>query len=221
MDKEKNSSCQQTLMEMCRDRGIKRETDVQSLPKMENKSWNKTLERESKMGENDSGSHLHIMYLPHEESTKPIRTLKQVKSKVSSLKDGDQLVVVVDLKNLNVIQKEWLSHADERVCIFDMSHLRWNVSKHKMVPKHQKIEKREIDYISKKYNLKTLDDLPLIDVRDPVVKYFGWRCGDVCKIFRNPRLCPTSVPPTSHIGSGVSRYTSYRLITNLNTSALS
>ncbi|MCD6523147.1 MAG: DNA-directed RNA polymerase subunit H [Candidatus Diapherotrites archaeon] len=54
---------------------------------------------------------------------------------------------------------------------------------HKLVPKHEKISKKEAEELLKKYNL-TKDQLPKINEDDPVVKAIKAKKGDILKITR-------------------------------------
>lgn len=66
---------------------------------------------------------------------------------------------------------------------FLQDELKYNVSRHELVPRHTKCTKDEISQLLKKYNI-TLLHLPKILHTDPQARYLGLRTGDVCKIER-------------------------------------
>ena len=68
--------------------------------------------------------------------------------------------------------------------LLSVQFLQFNVSRHKLVPKHEKVDKRIVLKIMKKYGLKHKNQLPYIFISDPQCKYNGFRVGDVIKITR-------------------------------------
>ena len=63
-----------------------------------------------------------------------------------------------------------------------------NITHHQYVPKHEKISNELIPEIIEKYNLSTINQLPLLDKIDPISKYYDFKPGDVCKITRTNRI---------------------------------
>jgi len=59
----------------------------------------------------------------------------------------------------------------------------FNIFKHKLVPKHEIISKKEAEELLKKYRVKPWK-LPLINVSDPAAKMIGAKPGDILKITR-------------------------------------
>ncbi len=139
---------------------------------------------------------------------------KSIRNYTSALKNNDQLVVIF-LSN-NYEPSRVFDNEDDRVCIFNADEFAQNILLHKWVPKHQKIDKKELDYITHIYQLPALESLPLISHKDPVVKFNGWRCGDVIRITRIPVLCPRSLAPSKNMGSGCGTYCSYRYVTKIS-----
>lgn len=138
---------------------------------------------------------------------------KQIKKYVNTLGKNDQLIVIF-LSN-DYDPSRLLGIEDDRVSTFNVNELAQNILLHQWVPKHQKVDKKEISYIKHIYQLATLDSLPLISHIDPVVKFNGWRCGDVIRITRKPMLCPRSLAATKNIGSGCGTYSSYRYVSRI------
>lgn len=59
----------------------------------------------------------------------------------------------------------------------------FNIFKHKLVPKHEILSKKETDRLLKKYRIKPYQ-LPLIKASDPAARVIGAKQGDVLKITR-------------------------------------
>ena len=70
------------------------------------------------------------------------------------------------------------------VQVFWLDTLIINIIKHEIVPKHRIIDARERDALFQKYDIKSLNQLPIILKTDPVAKFLGMRRGDVCEILR-------------------------------------
>jgi len=72
--------------------------------------------------------------------------------------------------------------------VFSIKNLLFDITKHKMCPKHIRIQKSEyqhfiIDFLDS-HHIASLDCLPKIKEYAPVAKYLGLRKGDLCKIIR-------------------------------------
>jgi DNA-directed RNA polymerase subunit H (RpoH/RPB5) len=68
---------------------------------------------------------------------------------------------------------------------FVMSELLYNITHHKLVPRHEVVAaEEEIQKIIKDYNVKNRLQLPVILRTDPVAKYFGMKPGQLAKITR-------------------------------------
>lgn len=69
--------------------------------------------------------------------------------------------------------------------IFEIKELQFNISKHKLIPKHELIsDQNEVNDIIQKYNVKTKFQLPIILKTDPMAKYLNLKNGDIIKIVR-------------------------------------
>jgi DNA-directed RNA polymerase I, II, and III subunit RPABC1 len=86
--------------------------------------------------------------------------------------------------------RDYISDKENQlVQIFLQSHLNFNISKHRKVPKHRIMSQEEIDAMTKEYNITKLSSLPKIDSQDAMAKWIGARPGDVVEIVG---LCMTS-----------------------------
>ena len=69
--------------------------------------------------------------------------------------------------------------------IFHIKELQFNITKHILVPKHEKVDEEHIKTILDTFSLKTKFQLPLILKSDPMSRYLGLKGGDVVKVTRN------------------------------------
>lgn len=68
--------------------------------------------------------------------------------------------------------------------LFTLMELQYNITKHKLVPKHELLGEDFKEKLVKKYHLVSSKQLPKIQVTDPVSRYFGAMEGEVFKITR-------------------------------------
>ena len=95
---------------------------------------------------------------------------------------NDELLIILKNKpNNSIIKKE----SEYRICeFFWLDILQLNITKHVLVPKHSLITVEEIEKLLKKYNLKSIHQLPVIFRNDPVIRYYNFKPNSVCKIIR-------------------------------------
>jgi DNA-directed RNA polymerase subunit H (RpoH/RPB5) len=84
--------------------------------------------------------------------------------------------------------------------IFELRHLGFDISKHRLVPKHRILKEGDLNAFLKQYGLtpQTTHLLPKLDCQDPMAKRIRARPGDVVEItglslssgeYRRARLC--------------------------------
>lgn len=72
-----------------------------------------------------------------------------------------------------------------RIEIFELKELLFNVSRHELVPKHQKVnDETVVKDILTAAKIKSKTQLPIILKTDPMARYLGLRTGDVVRITR-------------------------------------
>lgn len=69
--------------------------------------------------------------------------------------------------------------------VFTCPSLRFNVTKHALVPRHRLVSHDEISSICTAYGFASMNVLPTIKLNDPVVAYLNLRPGDVVEITRH------------------------------------
>jgi DNA-directed RNA polymerase subunit H (RpoH/RPB5) len=75
------------------------------------------------------------------------------------------------------------------VQIFELSHLQFNISKHRKVPRHTRLDDEAIVNLKKLYSWWDSSKFRRIDCQDPMAKWVGARPGDVVQV---EGLCPVS-----------------------------
>jgi len=103
------------------------------------------------------------------------------------LTKNDTLVIVIeDEPNDTIITKlKYLyDHDGIFVVIHNIRRLQFNILQHKLVPEVTILGKTEIETLQKKYNIKSLQQLPDISRFDPLALALCMRPGQVCKINR-------------------------------------
>jgi DNA-directed RNA polymerase I, II, and III subunit RPABC1 len=65
--------------------------------------------------------------------------------------------------------------------LFHLTVLQYNITRHRLVPKHLKLEGEELQEIKSKY----AKNLPKLSIMDPVSRYYDFSRGDIIKIYRN------------------------------------
>ena len=63
--------------------------------------------------------------------------------------------------------------------VFHSSALMFNITKHKLVPKHEKVEGSPCLFIQ-----KNIDNLPIILKTDPIVKFYNFKLNDIIRVYR-------------------------------------
>jgi DNA-directed RNA polymerase subunit H (RpoH/RPB5) len=90
---------------------------------------------------------------------------------------------------LTVLRNHVSKRENPLVQIFEIRHLQFDISKHRLVPKHRIITDAEQTAMLKEFNITTPTALPKIDCQDPMAKWIGARPGDVLEIMG---LCESS-----------------------------
>lgn len=111
------------------------------------------------------------------------------------LTEKDTLVLITNEYSVDSIHKAlkniWeLKHL--YVVLFDLKQLQLNVLKHKLVPKHTKLNPSEKVELYHTLNIEEDAQLPEISRFDPVAKTLFLRPGEVCRITRFDKISYTN-----------------------------
>lgn len=69
---------------------------------------------------------------------------------------------------------------DIKIELFTCEELQYNITKHRLVPKHTRIQPKEAESFKKKYGLK----FKAILITDPVTRFYNYKIGDVIQVTR-------------------------------------
>lgn len=167
--------CYQTLREMLADRGVV----PNALPDL----------TESEMEVQLLGQ--QVLEFPVDDTTKAI-FFAQAKVKIGDMKKALQNnshthCILVFKEKPTVTSMKALTELQNTVHfeIFDMKELSFNISRHTLVPKHERIrDEARVARLLDTYKLKSKTQLPLILRTDPMARYLGLQSGDVVEITR-------------------------------------
>lgn len=68
-----------------------------------------------------------------------------------------------------------------RIELFQMNSLRYNITKHRLVPKHTPLTKGEMKVFKEEFGTK----IPILLYSDPIARFYDFQRGDVIKVERN------------------------------------
>lgn len=152
------------------------------------------------------GKKVHVVFYMHNKFT-----MSHVKSffESSDLTPNSHMIFVykdklttaneTSLRN-NYLKKKQSNEAVtfDKIEIFCIKNLLFNITKHELVPKHELLDSNEASSIYEKYSIKDnqrVIKLPLLMTKiDPVSKYYDFKPGSLIKITR----------PSSSVGEAVS-----------------
>jgi len=77
------------------------------------------------------------------------------------------------------------SHAKNRVVLFHIWQLQFDITTHRMAMPHRILTEDEKTGILEKYKIASPDQLPAIDSQDTMVKWIGAIPGDVIEVTRH------------------------------------
>lgn len=92
----------------------------------------------------------------------------------------DELIIVTNTVLSNDSKESIKNLRYSTSWIFMDSELQFNKSRHILVPKHELLSEEEGNQYKKTYKAP-----PQILITDPIVKYYGWKIGDVIIIYRD------------------------------------
>ena len=93
------------------------------------------------------------------------------------------LILLLREKENSAVSKELTKDMYKNVEIFLKNSMLLNITHHFLVPKHILLTKEEEKDVLEKYNT-TKGKLPKISKTDPIVKYYGMKNDQICKIIR-------------------------------------
>lgn len=108
----------------------------------------------------------------------------------------DDTLFIITKQDANEPMVNDLKHIWEKdgifIVVLNIHHLQFNKLDHSLVPPHRIVTNQELEVIKKKYNIKSLNDLPEISRFDPIAQIIGIRPGQVCEITRSSKTSITA-----------------------------
>lgn len=83
---------------------------------------------------------------------------------------------------LEIVRQHISNKENQLVQIFYQSHLNFDISKHRKVPKHRILTEAEIQDVMNEYHIVDIKKIPKIDSQDPMAKWIGARPDNVVEI---------------------------------------
>ena len=132
--------------------------------------------------ENKSPLYIHF----HNENKSLAKSdLKNLVESLIEKYDNHEIKIIILLKEKGngSIFKELNKEEYKNVEFFMNKNMIFNITHHQMVPKHSLLSSEEEKEILEKYNT-TKNKLPKILRSDPIVRYYGMKQDQICKIIR-------------------------------------
>ena len=106
--------------------------------------------------------------------------VKQMRTWYENHIGGD--LIIVSLEGPTAFTKKEAEHNYKNIQFFCYQNLCVNVTKHSLVPKHEKMTKQDIEQL----NIKITDDeeWPKLYTNDAISQYYNFKPGDLIKITR-------------------------------------
>ena len=190
-----------TILELLEDRGVDREL----LPFEMNYTYIKYMIDEFISGKptldmlvRDKNKSFYVKYLLHlEKKTSQtdyggFKEMVNVISESNRFSKNDDIILVIFDEDYNKDSnkeriKEVEKDMNSNVTLFFYKSLLFNISKHRFVPPHKRLDSDERKRLLKSLMIKkeeAKEKLPIISRFDPVCKYYGFKRGDVLSINR-------------------------------------
>lgn len=186
------------LIEMLTDRGYQTNALVSLLPeqlflrlwsKFTNDSHVFDLECENAVGDRIYVKYIKQHIVSKKKSSTKYENLKKINKELRESNDllfNDKVIYIIcDTQNETIMDTyEEFIHSNINVEIFDIKRILINITKHSYVPKHIKLNIKDVTTLKKKLQIDSIYKLPVISTNDPVARYYNLKRGDVVKIVR-------------------------------------
>lgn len=189
------------VTEMLKDRGYTQwyHTDPSDRKKLLNKSMDETLSviyfnavikiKDYKIiFQKENDTELQLFFVIVESSNADAqnlgkKTFSAYKKQIEANKVDAAILVLSGCKLTSHTKKDiLLMKPSVNVECWDLQKLQYNVTKHKIVPKHTLLTDEEKETFLQKYSSCKLDKLPKISAEDPVSLYYAAEVGQIFKI---------------------------------------
>ena len=125
-----------------------------------------------------------LVYFHNNDNNLTKSEFKSITKNIFNKYNSDINIILILKNKINsIILNELKKDIYKNIEIFLNKKLFYNVTKHFLVPKHIVLSEKEKKKIMNIYNV-TEQQFPKILDTDPIVKYYGMKVGQVCKIIR-------------------------------------
>jgi len=108
-----------------------------------------------------------------------IERVKEYISLLHNLNINQCIVIYTD--NVTATTKKLVENSvDLKIELFTQEELQYNITKHRLVPEHIRLETNDANKFKKEYGLKH----PVLLRSDPVCRFYSFNRGDIIKIVR-------------------------------------
>ena len=105
--------------------------------------------------------------------------IKLAKEKLIFSKKMNSDCILIYNEDITTSAKKSIDTMDVQIELFAIKELQLNITKHRLVPKHEKVDQRSEEYASlKKYKI------PIMLSLDPVSRYYNYKKGDIIRVTR-------------------------------------
>lgn len=172
------------MLDLVRDRGYKISTDLEklTLETFRSQYYNKNCDLHLKKRNSTVTIYVKFIYT---SKVKP-NTIRELAEEIQAehLTANSELIFVLKNRPNNSILKIKKEASFEMCEFFWLDILQFNITKHRLVPIHQKVCLKDVKTLLNKYQLANVNQLPRIAITDPIVQYYNFKRGDVIKITR-------------------------------------
>lgn len=136
------------------------------------------IDDETNIAENENGDKVIIFILPFGKLT-----IDQIKNYISQTHIYSVQHCIILIQEVTPIAKKYLFEIPNMNCeLFFMLDLQYNLTKHCLVPKHIKLNEKQVSHLRKQFQIK---HLPVLQLNDPVSRFNDFQIGDVIRIERD------------------------------------
>lgn len=106
--------------------------------------------------------------------------VKQLRSWYESM--SDKTIIIISLDGPTAFTKREAENMYNNVQFFQFRNLCVNIVRHKLVPKHERMTKEQVQQLP--YNVASENQWPKLYKTDPVAQYYNFKKGDLIRITR-------------------------------------
>ena len=85
-----------------------------------------------------------------------------------------------NIEKIYVVIKSTFNYSFPKVEVLNSKFFKCNITKHSMSQPHELVNEHELERLTE----KGIKNLPIIFESDPMVRWYGWKAGQICKITR-------------------------------------